>query len=233
MYKTGDLGRYLPDGSIQFLGRLDQQRQVKMRGYRIELGEIEAVLSSHAAVERAVVLLREDHPGDPYLAAYILPAQGQPMAASELRSFLKAKLPDYMVPAAFVVLEALPMTATGKLDRRSLPSPTWARDEEEGAVAAPRTRVERLVAEILADVLGREQVGVHDNLFDLGGHSLLVIRVLSRIRSVFAVELPLRSLFERPTVAGLAECVEQTASTIDRLQAPVHGDPGEREELDL
>jgi len=132
-----------------------------------------------------------------------------------------------------VALEALPMTATGKLDRRSLPSPTWARAEEEGAVAAPRSRVERLVAEILADVLGREQIGLHDNFFDLGGHSLLVIRVLSRVRALFQAELPVRSVFERPTAAGLAECIEQAVSTAGRLQSPVRGDSGEREELEV
>ena len=215
MYKTGDLGRYLPDGSIQFLGRLDQQRQVKMRGHRIELGEIEAVLSSHAAVEHAVVLLREDRPGDPYLAAYIVPVQGQRFAASELRSFLRAKLPDYMVPAAFVALEALPMTAVGKLDWRSLPPPDWTRDEAEGTFVAPRTSVERRLVEILANVLGRERVGVHDDFFELGGHSLLAMRLFVQIEQAFGAKLPVSTIFRCPTVEQLAAAIRQDGAGAD------------------
>jgi len=203
LYKTGDLARYLPDGNIEFLGRLDQQ--VKVRGHRIELGEIEAVLGLHAGVREAVVVAREDVPGDKRLVAYLVVAQEQRAPSTgELRSYLKQKLPEYMVPQAFVMLDALPLTPNGKVDRRALPAPDEARPELAQQYVAPRNAVEEVVADIWAEVLKVEQVGIHDNFFELGGHSLLATQVISRVRRAVQVELPLRALFEDPTVAGLS-----------------------------
>jgi amino acid adenylation domain-containing protein len=207
LYKTGDLARHRPDGNLEFLGRLDHQ--VKLRGFRIELGEIEAVLGGYPAVQEAVVLAREDLPGEKRLAAYVVPAPARAPSTTELRTFLQAKLPEYMVPTAFVYLDALPLTPNGKLDRQALPAPDLARPALDDAFVAPRTPVEEKVVEIWAQVLGVEQVGIHDNFFELGGHSLLATRVMSRLRDTFHMELPLRSLFEAPTVAGLGLAVAQ------------------------
>jgi amino acid adenylation domain-containing protein len=206
LYKTGDLARYLPDGNIEFLGRLDHQ--VKVRGFRIELGEIEAVLGQHWAVRQAVVLAREDRPGDHRLVAYVVPAQGQTHTGDELCRFLHSKLPEYMVPSAFVLLESLPLTPNGKIDRHALPTPNQQYPSVGSTFVAPRTPVEEVLAEIWAEVLGLEQVGTHDNFFELGGHSLKATQVISRVRHALAIELPLRGLFETPTVAGLAVSIE-------------------------
>ncbi len=204
LYKTGDLARYLSDGNIEFLGRIDHQ--VKIRGFRIELGEIEAVLSQHPEVRETVVIAREDQPGNKRLVAYVVSNQESP-TASELRRFLKEKLPDYMVPSAFVMLDALPLTPNGKVDRRALPAPDTGLSQETSFVP-PRTTTEKVIAEIWAEVLGLKLVGIHDNFFELGGHSLLVTQVISRLRSAFEVELPLRCLFEFPTIAGVAEAID-------------------------
>jgi acyl carrier protein len=212
IYRAGDMGRLLPDGSIGFLGRKDFQ--VKIRGFRIELGEVEAVLSQHPGVRESIVLVREDQPGEKRLVGYVVLHQKQGLAIDELRSFLKQKLPDYMVPSAFVMLEALPLTPNGKVDRRSLPAPDQTRPELWEAFVAPRTPVEELLAGIWAEVLKLERVGVYDNFFDLGGHSLLAIQVVSRLRVAFQVELPLRSLFEAPTIAGLAVAIVQRQAMI-------------------
>jgi len=195
LYRTGDLARRLPDGTLEFLGRIDFQ--VKVRGFRIELGEIEAVLASHPAVRECVVVARKDD-GDTMLVAYVV---GD---ASELRSFLGGKLPPYMVPAAFVTLPALPLSPNGKVDRKALPAPER---QETGSFTAPTDPTEELVAGVWAEVLRIDRVGVHDSFFELGGHSLLGTQVVSRIREVLGVELPLRRLFEAPTVARLAEAV--------------------------
>ncbi|MCP4661504.1 MAG: AMP-binding protein, partial [bacterium] len=198
LYRTGDLGRYLPDGNVEFAGRVDHQ--VQIRGYRIELGEIEAVLGRHPAVGECAVTVR-DRGGERRLAAYVV-ATAQRPAAAELHEHLVAQLPDYMVPSAFVLLETLPLTRTGKLDRRALPEP-----EAEGPAAgfaAPRSGEEEIVAAIWGELLGRRQVGIHDDFFDLGGHSLVATQVLSRVRDACGVELSVRKLFEAPTVAGLA-----------------------------
>jgi amino acid adenylation domain-containing protein len=207
LYKTGDRVRYLADGAIEFLGRLDHQ--VKIRGYRLELGEIETLLGQHPAVRQVVVLVREDLPGDQRLVAYVVAEPQRVPALGELRSFLKEKLPGYMVPAAFVFLEALPLTPNGKVDRRALPAPDQECCDRAQAFVAPRTPVEELLTAIWSEVLQREQVSMHDDFFDLGGHSLLAIQVLSRVRSTFQVELPVRQLFETPTVAGLATAIAQ------------------------
>lgn len=207
LYKTGDLARYLPDGTIEFLGRTDHQ--VKLRGFRIELGEIEAVLSQHPAVQEVVVLAREDVPGDKRLVAYVVLNQEQASSTDELRHFLKQKLPDYMLPSAFEMLEAMPLTPNGKVDRQALPIPAQARAELQGAIVAPRTPVEDVVVGIWREVLGLEQIGIHNNFFDLGGHSLLATQIISRVRDIFQIELPLRCLFETPTVAGIALTITQ------------------------
>jgi amino acid adenylation domain-containing protein len=204
LYRTGDLARFRPGGEIEYLGRIDHQ--VKVRGFRIELGEIEAVLRSHPAVRDAVVVVREDLPGLRLLAAYLVAAAGGAPGTAELRAYLGAKLPEYMVPAAFVRLDELPLNPNGKLDRKALPAPERSRSAD-GEAAAPTGPMEELLAEIWAEVLGLARVGVGEDFFALGGHSLLATQVVSRLRSAFGVDLPLRTLFERPTVAALAQAV--------------------------
>ncbi|MEG3918362.1 amino acid adenylation domain-containing protein [Microcoleus sp. T3_A4] len=204
LYKTGDLARYLSDGNIEYVDRIDNQ--VKVRGFRIELGEIEAALSQHPNVRQAVVVVREDEPGNKCLVAYAVLSQEGAIAASELRSFLKEKLPEYMLPSAFVLLDALPLTPNGKVDRKALKAP----DTENfplNAALAPRTPEEQLLAEIWSNVLGVKQIGIGDNFFELGGHSLLATQLIAKVRETFQVELPLRSLFQSPTVESLAEAI--------------------------
>ena len=216
LYRTGDLARYLSDGSIEFLGRIDNQ--VKIRGFRIELGEIEAILSRHPFGRETVVLAREDSPGDKRLVAYVVSNQDQVCTGSALRSFLKEKLPEYMIPSGFVFLDALPLTPSRKVDRKALPAPDQSRPELEQSFVAPRTLIEEIIVEIWAEVLKTEKVGIHDNFFELGGHSLLATQVTSRLREGLGVELPLRALFEAPTVAELAERIEQRESAVDKLE---------------
>ena len=206
LYRTGDLVRWRSDGQMQYLGRIDNQ--VKLRGFRIELGEIEAVLLRHSGVRQTAVLAREDTPGDQRLVAYIVPASGSEVDSELLRQHLKKSLPEFMVPAAFVPLEALPLTPNGKIDRRALPKPEYANRASGTLYEAPRTPVEEGVCSIWSEVLGLPQVGACDNFFELGGHSLLATQVVSRIRQVFQVEIQLRSMFEAPTVRGLAAEVE-------------------------
>jgi amino acid adenylation domain-containing protein len=206
LYRTGDLVRYLPDGNIDYLGRIDNQ--VKLRGFRIEPGEIETVLARHPAVRETVVLRREDDPGDVRLVAYIVPRREPAAIPTDLRSFLKRTLPEYMVPSAFVLLDSLPLTPSGKVDRKALPAPDRSRPGMEEGYVAPRNPIEELIAEIWAEVLRLEKVGIQDNFFDLGGHSLLATQVASRMRESLQVEFPLRALFEKPTVSELAEQVE-------------------------
>lgn len=220
IYKTGDLACYLPDGNIEFLGRIDNQ--VKIRGFRIELGEIEAVLSQHPAVRETVVIAAEEIAGDKQLVAYIVPNQEQiPTQSAQklallLRQFLKENLPEYMVPKAYVILESLPITPNGKVDRRALKAPDITFDKPD--YVAPRTQVEDLLVEIWAKILGKEQVGIHDNFFELGGHSLLATQLVSRIRDTFKIDLPVRNLFEAPTVEQLAKYIETTswAASLDK-----------------
>jgi amino acid adenylation domain-containing protein len=207
LYRTGDLVRFRANGNLEFVGRIDQQ--IKIRGFRIELGEIEAVLGQHPAVRDAVVLAREDSPVDKRLIAYIVPTQAEAPAIDALCAFVKARLPDYMVPSSFVTLDALPLTANGKVNRRALPAPDQSRLDQKQAFTAPRTPVEESVAAIWAEVLKLDQISIHDNFFDLGGHSLLATRVISRLRIMLQVEVPVRSLFESPTVAELTEVVER------------------------
>jgi amino acid adenylation domain-containing protein len=205
IYRTGDRGRYLSDGSIEFKGRTDEQ--LKVRGFRIEPGEIESALAEHEGVKEAIVVAREEMGGEKRVVAYIIAGQEGRPSISELRSHLKERLPDYMIPSAFVYLEALPLTSHGKLDRRALPAPDAERPALADAFLAPRSVVEELLATIWSEVLGGVRVGVNDNFFELGGHSLLATQVMSRVREAFGVEVALRSLFEQPTVGELAETI--------------------------
>ncbi|CAD5923718.1 non-ribosomal peptide synthetase [Planktothrix agardhii] len=207
LYKTGDLARYLPNGSIECFGRIDNQ--VKIRGFRIELGEIEAILNQHLDVQTSCVIIREDLPGQKYLVAYIVISSHYeriPMI-SELRQFLAGNLPMYMVPQAFVFLESLPLTTNRKVDRRALPAPNLEGDRRDQYVA-PRNAIEEMLLQIWTEVLKVGQVGIYDNFFEIGGHSLLATQLVSRIRSLFKIELPLRSLFAAATVAELAHLIE-------------------------
>lgn len=207
IYKTGDLARYLPDGNIEYLGRMDHQ--VKIRGFRIELGEIEVALKRHASLREAVVILREDKPGDKRLVTYMMANAKSKPTTSELQLFLKETLPDYMIPSVFVWVATLPLTSSGKLDRRALPIPDYFGFEERKPYIAPRSTVEQTIAAIWHKLLGVDKVGIHDNFFELGGHSLLVTRLVSRLRDTFHVELPVRYIFDAPTVDALAKHIEK------------------------
>ncbi|MCZ6671422.1 MAG: amino acid adenylation domain-containing protein, partial [Verrucomicrobia bacterium] len=202
MYRSGDLARYLPDGNIEFMGRIDHQ--VKIRGFRIELGEIESVLTEHPAVVQAVVQARENTPGDKRLVAYVVPAESEFEDIDSLRASLRERLPDYMLPAAYVVLDHLPLTPNGKIDRRALPKPKYDRTNLGGEYVAPRDALEEQIAGVWCEVLKLDQVGVHDSFFELGGHSLLAFQIIARLAERVKVELPLRRIFDAPTVSGVA-----------------------------
>jgi acyl-coenzyme A synthetase/AMP-(fatty) acid ligase len=237
LYATGDLARYRSDGQIEFLGRRDQQ--VKIRGFRIELQEIETVLAQHPLEAKAVVVAREDSPGNARLVAYLVchePSAASAVAesatsdsslATELRSFLRKQLPEYMLPTAFVQLDALPLTANGKVDRKALAAPS-AEPATREALVAPRSAAEAVVAQIWARILGVSEVGIHDNFFEIGGHSLLAMRSIVHLRTIFQVEPVLRNLFDAPTVLGVvaelerlwgdAEIVEEIARTFQEIE---------------
>jgi len=200
LYRTGDRARYLPDGNVEFLGRVDDQ--VKIRGFRIEPGEVRAVLAALSGVRECVVVTREDSPGERRLVAYVVPTRASPASAEELRRSVRGQLPDYMIPAAFVMMKGLPLTSNGKVDRDALPAPEH--EEAERPYVAPRTPSEQMIAATWKEVLRLDRIGVEDNFFDLGGHSLLLTLVVSRLRKSFGRELPIRWLFESPTVASLA-----------------------------
>ena len=206
LYKTSDLGKYHPDGTIEYLGRMDHQ--IKLRGFRIELEEIETILVQHTAVQQAVVIMREDRPGNQHLVAYMVAVPEQMLVVSELRHALKQALPHYMVPTHFVLLETLPLTANGKVDLQALPAPE--QNNISTTIVAPRTPIEETLARIWSTVLEQPLVSIYDNFFELGGHSLLAAQVMSRIRQQLGWALPLRNLFEYPTVAELAQWIEQS-----------------------
>lgn len=209
LYRTGDRAIYLPDGNIEFLGRLDNQ--VKLHGFRIELGEIEAALEQQPGVRQAVVVIREDVPGDPRLIAYMRTREGEAVETTRLRHSLAVKLPAFMLPSAFVLLDEFPLTANRKVDRRALPAPDY-RSCAQGGSVPPRTATERRVAEMWQDLLGIDRVGITDNFFELGGHSLLVAQLQRRLREQFGRELALVQLLARPTVAGIADLIETSSA---------------------
>jgi acyl-coenzyme A synthetase/AMP-(fatty) acid ligase/acyl carrier protein len=217
MYRTGDRARWKAEGKLEFMGRLDDQ--VKIRGFRIEPGEVEAALAAYAGVREARVMMREDQPGDKRLVAYVVGS----VELDGLRAHLRRSLPEYMVPRAIVALDRLPLSPNGKVDRKALPVPEYEADADR--YVAPRTPAEEALAEIWAEVLGLERVGVEESFFDLGGHSLLAIRVVSRVRERFGVELPLRALFEGPTVAELARVLAERGAVAlaEPVPAPAPG----------
>jgi amino acid adenylation domain-containing protein len=206
LYKTGDLARFFPDGNVEYLGRLDSQ--VKIRGFRVELGEIEEALNQHPGVETSVVIAREDTPGDKRLIAYVVSRNGA-VNPSELRDTLRIKLPDYMVPAAFVPLEALPLSPNGKVDRKALPRPDFEAAADKSNFVAPSTPTEIVLAGIWCDVLGLKQIGIHDNFFDLGGHSILAVQITSKINRSLGSHLAIPVIFQNPTIGKLAAALEQ------------------------
>jgi amino acid adenylation domain-containing protein len=227
LYKTGDLARYLPDGNIEFLGRMDDQ--VKIRGYRIELGEIEAMLGQYPAVESSLVVVREDTPGDRRLVAYLVARPEASFNAMEARKYLKQKLPEYMIPSAFVLLNELPLTPNGKVDRKAVPIPDKRQRDQGRMYREPRTPTEKQIERIWADVLRLDKVSIDDNFFDLGGHSLLATQVVTRLKMLFPNEIALRQLFEFPTIAELAAVIidsqrrrlgdEELAKLLDEVES--------------
>jgi acyl carrier protein len=226
-YRTGDRVRFLPDGALEYLGRTDDQ--LKWRGFRIEPGEIETVLAEHASVKQAAVLLREDSPGDKRLVAYIVGIEGTP-DTEILKTHLKERLPDYMVPSILVTLEALPVTPSGKLARRALPVPDYGDAAQQ--YVAPRDATEEALTKIWSEILGIARVGIHDDFFELGGHSLLATQLISRVRDTLETEMPLKYLFRNPTPESLANAL-QALQIADSLQDSGEDDDEEREEFEL
>ncbi|MBN3876118.1 MULTISPECIES: non-ribosomal peptide synthetase [unclassified Nostoc] len=219
LYKTGDLARYLPDGNIEFLGRIDNQ--VKIRGFRIELGEIEREIAQHPDVREIVVLARQDEVGEKQLTAYIVPHYNSGYTHNKLRGFLQQRLPNYMVPSAFVMLESLPLTANGKVDRHKLPAPSRERPQLEQAYIAPQSDLERLLAGILSELLKIDRVGIDDNFFDLGATSISILQVAARIKQELGIELPAVKLFQYSTIGSLANYLhsnQNSQPSSDKLQ---------------
>ncbi|MEM1391731.1 MAG: amino acid adenylation domain-containing protein [Cyanobacteria bacterium P01_H01_bin.150] len=231
LYKTGDLARYRDDGNIEYIGRIDNQ--VKVRGFRIELGEIEAIINAHPQVKQAVVIVKEDINNDKRLVAYVI--FEELTTAKELREYLKSQLPEYMVPSAFVTLDTLPLTPNGKVDRKALQTADTDADtiERENEYVAPRTESEETIANIFAEVLSVKNVGIHDNFFSLGGHSLLATQLISKLRVAFSSEIPLRTVFESPTVAELEPILTKTSASNKGLTLPQIQPRTEGEELPL
>ena len=210
MCRTGDRARWRADGQVEFLGRADNQ--VKIRGFRVEPGEIEEVLGEHPALAQAAVAARQRAEGDLRLVAYVVGKAGAVPDAAEMKQFLARRVPDYMVPSAFVTVSALPTTASGKVDRKALPAPDWSSASLPSEFVAPRSEAEQQLAAIWSEVLALDRIGVNDNFFELGGNSLLSLRLISRVRATFSVDLPLIALFTAPTVAELAMAVEKMRS---------------------
>jgi acyl carrier protein len=219
IYKTNDLARFRPDGEVELIGRMDFQ--VKIRGMRVDLEEIAATLRRSPSVREAVVVMREDEPGDQRLIAYIIPAEIESLDLAELKRRLRSSLPEHMIPAIFVSLKAFPLSHNGKVDRRALPAPSRERPELSEAFVAPRTPIEEVVANVWSEALGLERVGVLDNFIELGGHSLLATRVTARLREAFSIEAPLRMIFESPTVAQQSEQLEALGRSARRDVAKI------------
>lgn len=228
LYKTGDLVRRLPDGNLEFISRIDTQ--VKICGFRIELAEIEAVLIQNPEIKQVLVIVREDEPGNKLLVAYLM-AKDNSQTLSSLRNFLQKKLPDYMIPAAFVFIEAFPLSSNGKINRRALPAPNTYQRNLDVDFVAPRTPIEEELATIWSSVIKLQQVGIHDNFFELGGHSLLATQVVSRLKEVFSLDFPLRYLFENPTIAELAQKVSEQAENDDLARVLAEVDELSEEEV--
>jgi len=208
LYKSGDLARYRNDGALEYLGRADDQ--VKIRGYRIELGEVEATLAAESSVQSCAVLAREDEPGNKQLVGYVVSREGDAPETDELRTFLKTRLPEYMIPAQFVFLDSLPLTPNGKVDRKALPTPPKA---NTGAGGPPQTETEKLVAAIWSELLRVDGIGIEDDFFDLGAQSITAVGLVARLGEAFDVNIDLATLFERPTVAALSEAIDMLALT--------------------
>jgi amino acid adenylation domain-containing protein len=217
MYKTGDLARYLPDGNIEYIGRVDDQ--VKLRGFRIEVGEVEALINGHPGVKQCAVTLREDRPGDRRLVAYAIPSDDNALSIDDLKIYLKRHLADYMVPSAFVILGSLPLTVNGKIDRGALPKPESPADERREDYLLPSPQYD-LLSDIFTRVLGVEAPGINDNFFELGGHSLLATQLLMEVEKVFRVSLPLRTFFDNPTLAGIGEAIDAATYSQPGFYAP-------------
>jgi acyl-coenzyme A synthetase/AMP-(fatty) acid ligase/acyl carrier protein len=230
MYKTGDLTRYYANGNIEFLGRIDQQ--IKIRGFRVELGEIETVLLEHPSIKQAVVIVREDRPGDARLVAYMVHAEGLKIDSKELRQFLRKKLPDYMIPQHFVELDTLPRTPNGKINRKALPKPDAGMQADDN-YKEPQTAIEKQLAAIWADILGTKKVGSNDSFFELGGHSVLAIQVVSAVRDSLSVDLPLRAIFETPILIDLAQHIEALLFAFSAATEKAEGSIHEREEIEI
>jgi amino acid adenylation domain-containing protein len=216
LYRTGDLAQYLPDGSLEFLGRIDQQ--VKLRGFRVELGEIESALVEHPTVQQAVVLVRQHPSGEKFLAAYLVSRAEQTTSPGELREFLRLRLPDFMLPTAFVFMAALPLTSNGKVDRRALPEPGAVGQAADRPLPEPGSAFEQVLLRIWMDVLGVTQIGFQDNFFDLGGHSLLAFRLMNRIEELFDSDLSLTILFSAPTFVDFAGTVLENMADKERAE---------------
>ena len=217
LYRTGDLARWLPDGSIEFLGRVDYQ--VKLRGFRIELEEIETILSQHEYIQQSVVLVRGNQPENRRLVAYVVPESGMPLSFNDLRGYLRQYLPDYMIPSIFVIMDAFPLTTSGKVDRKALPDVNGTRPDLEAAYVPPQTEVERIIAEIWQEVLNVEKVGLNDNFFDLGGHSLLMFKAHTRLQEAFSRTFSMVELFRYPTVSTLSEYLGKNSQAQQEAQS--------------
>jgi acyl carrier protein len=217
LYATGDVARYLPDGKVEFLGRADQQ--VKLRGHRIELGEIEAALDTHPAVLQSAVVLQEDARGEKRLIAYAVFEPGSSLTVSLMREFLKDRLPDYLIPSALMQLDVMPLTPNGKIHRKGLPAVEQINGGER-ILEPPRNRVEEALSWMWAEILGVEEVEIHDNFFEIGGHSILASQLVSRMRETFHIELSMRTFFDAPTIAKLAGIIirdEEQALKVERI----------------
>ena len=216
LYSTGDVTHYLGDGTIKYLGRSDHQ--VKLRGHRIEIVEIEAALERHPVISQAAVELREDSRDEKFLVAYGVVKSGHTFSFAEMRGFLKDQLPEHMIPTNLLILDFMPLTPNGKIDRKSLPKPERYGGKATANFDPPRTPIEQVLAGVWGEVLGVDQVGIHDNFFEIGGHSILAIQVTSRLRDIFQSEFPLRSFLEAPTIAEFAGTMTRNAQEAARVQ---------------